>query len=74
MIRSDKEFDLLEDSGGYNHADSYVYAIRSRASQGKYSIMIFIESGFSLNTVEIESFDKKFRSNTSGRSILTISF
>ncbi len=74
MIRSEKEFDLLEDPGGYNHADSYVYAIRSRASQGKNSIMIFIESGFSLNTVEIESFDKKFRSNTSGRSILTISF
>lgn len=74
MIRSEKEFDLLEDSGGYNHADSYVYAIRSRASQGKHGVTIFIESGFSLNTVEIESFDKKFRSNSSGRSILKISF
>ncbi len=74
MIRSEKEFDLLEDSGGYNHADSYVYAIRSRASQGKHGVTIFIESGFSLNTVEIESFDKKFRSNSSGRSILRISF
>jgi hypothetical protein len=74
MNRSEKEFDLLDDSGGYNHADSYVYAIRTRMTNAKPIITVFIESGFSLNSIEIESFDKKFRSNTSGRSIMKISF
>jgi hypothetical protein len=74
MNRSEKEFDLLDDSGGYNHADSYVYAIRTRMINAKPIITVFIESGFSLNSIEIESYDKKFRSNTSGRSIMKISF
>lgn len=74
MNRSEKEFDLLEDSNGYNHADTYVYAIRTRMPQGKPVITVFIESGFALNAVEIESLDKKFRSNSSGRSIMKISF
>jgi hypothetical protein len=74
MNRSEKEFDLLNDSGGYNHADSYVYAIRTRMTNAKPMITVFIESGFSLNSIEIESHDKKFRSNTSGRSIMKISF
>ena len=74
MIRSEKEFDLLEDSNGYNHADTYVYALRTRMPQGKPIITVYIESGFGLNAIEFESLDKKFRSNTSGRSIMKISF
>jgi len=74
MVRSEREFDLLEDSKGDNHVDSYVYAIRSRMPQGKTGIIVFIESGFTLNGVEIDSYDKKFRSNSSGRSFLKISF
>jgi hypothetical protein len=74
MNRSEKEFDLLDDPSGYNHADSYVYAIRTRMANAKPIITVFIESGFSLNSIEIESYDKKFRSNTSGRSIMKISF
>ena len=72
--RSEREFDLLEDSNGYNHADTYVYALRTQMPQGKPVITVFIESGFALNAVEIESLDKKFRSNSSGRSIMKISF
>lgn len=74
MNRSEKEFDLLDDSYGYNHADTYVYALRTRIPQGKPIITVYIESGFTLNAVEIESLDKKFRSNSSGRSIMKISF
>jgi hypothetical protein len=74
MIRSEKEFDLLEDSNGYNHADSYVYALRTRMPQGKPIITVYIESGFGLNAIEFESLDKKFRSNSSGKSIMKISF
>jgi hypothetical protein len=74
MIRSEKEFDLLEDSNGYNHADTYVYALRTRMPQGKPVITVYIESGFGLNAIEFESLDKKFRANSSGRSIMKISF
>jgi hypothetical protein len=74
MNRTEREFDLLDDKDGYNHTDAYVYAIRTRLSDSKTIISIIIESGFSLNTVEIDSFDKNFRSNTSGKSILKITF
>jgi hypothetical protein len=74
MNRSEKEFDLLEVSNSYNHADTYVYALRTRMPQGKPIITVHIESGFALSSVEFESLDKKFRANTSGRSIMKISF
>ena len=74
MNRSEKEFDLLEYSNSYNHADTYVYALRTRMPQGKPIITLHIESGFALNAVEFESLDKKFRANSSGRSIMKISF
>ena len=74
MNRSEKEFDLLEVSNSYNHADTYVYALRTRMPQGKPIVTVHIESGFALSSVEFESLDKKFRANTSGRSIMKISF
>lgn len=74
MVRTEKEFDLLEDSKGDNHSDTYVYAIRTRLQQGKTMITVVIESGFTLNSAEIESFDRKFPSNASGRSSMRISF
>jgi len=74
IIKSEKEFDLLDDTDGYNHTDTYVYAIRTRAVNSKPIISLIIESGFSLNGVEIDSFDKNFRTNTSGKSIIKITF
>ena len=74
MIRTEKVFDFIDDSIRDNHSDTFVFAYRSRLPQGKEVITLVIESGFALNTLEIESYDKKFRSNANGRSILKIQF
>jgi hypothetical protein len=72
IVRSEKDIDLLED--GDNFFQTSVFAIRNRKPGIKSGMTIVIESDFSLHGIEIESYDRKPRTNSYGRSLIKIQF
>lgn len=73
IVRSEKSIDLTDERGN-NSLNSFVYAIRKRVPGNKTMTTLHIEQTFSVNGVEIDSFDRKFPASSNGRSIIRIQF
>ncbi len=73
IVRSEKSIDLTDERGN-NSLNSFVYAIRKRVQGNKTMTTLHIEQTFSVNGVEIDSFDRKLPASSNGRSIIRIQF
>lgn len=73
FVKSEETIDLMNENGN-NSLKSFVYAMRKKVPGNKTMTTLHIEQIFSINGVEIDSFDRKIPASTNGRSILRIQF
>ena len=71
IIRSERVFNLMD---GDNTLGFFVYAVRTQSPGRPQSTVIFIESRFSVNNIQIESEGKKIRTAFYGNSITKLAF